>query len=208
MAAKSHRTGSSRKHPTLCAPSLLHLCSTFVSIVPVQGTETMDGSILHPCSACVGRTTLSAVEMSMAEHPPCLGGGERKTFPYFVGLLDFKLACEMQGLSGRSPGGSREREKAENMGVEDRSVVLRLFCGRGIAQPSSCERVMASNLSGDRSEEVASAHRAPSSSAATHPSPGPDPEHCSSEARYPVPAAAHGARGCQVQDGPASSGGL
>lgn len=113
----------------------------------------MDVSILHPCSACVGHTTLSAVEMSVAQHSPCLGGGERKTFPCFVGLLDFKLACEKQGLSGRfllreAGKGKEQRTRA----VEDRSVVLRLFCCRGIAQMSSCGWVMPPKLSGDSSE--------------------------------------------------------
>lgn len=36
---------------------------------------------------------------------------------------------------------------------------------------------------------------------------GPDPEHCSSKARYRVTAEAHRARGCEVQEGPAPSGG-
>lgn len=81
----------------------------------------MDVSILHPCSACVGHTTLSAVEMSEAEHSPCLGGGERKTFPYSVGLLDFQLACGKQGLSGRSPGEAGQGKKQRTRAVEDRS---------------------------------------------------------------------------------------
>lgn len=64
----------------------------------------------------VGHTTLSAVEMPVAQRSPCLGGGERKTFPYFVGLLGCELACGKQGLSGRSPGGRGAREGAEDTG--------------------------------------------------------------------------------------------
>lgn len=168
----------------------------------------MDVSILHPCSACVGHTTLSAVEMPMAEHSPCLGGRERKPsctlWDYLTSSWPVKSRDFQVGLLGEAGQGKKQRTRA----VEDRSVVLRLFCCRGIAQRSSCGWVMSPNLSGGSNEEAPDAHRSPSSSAATHPSPGPDPEHCSSEARYPVTAAAHGARGCEVQDGPASSGEL
>lgn len=188
MAAKSHRAGLSRIHPTLCAPSPLHLCSTFVSIASVQGTEAVDVSILHPCSACVGHTTLSAAEMSVAEHSPCLGGGKgkpsRTLWDYLISSWPVKSRDFQAGLLGEVGQGKKQRTRAmEERGVE--AVLLQ----------SSCGRVMPPKLAGDRSEGAHDAHRAPSSGAATCASPGPDREHCSNEARYRATAAAHRARG-------------
>lgn len=131
MAAKSHRAGLSRIHPTLCAPSPLHLCSTFVSIASVQGTEAVDVSILHPCSACVGHTTLSAAEMSVAEHSPCLGGGKgkpsRTLWDYLISSWPVKSRDFQAGLLGEVGQGKKQRTRAmEERGVE--AVLLQRRC--------------------------------------------------------------------------------
>lgn len=52
---------------------------------------------------------------------------KRKTFRYFGGLLDFMLACDMQALLGRAPGGNgtRKGKKQRTWALEDSSMVLR-----------------------------------------------------------------------------------
>lgn len=90
----------------------------------------MDGSILHPCSACVGHTTLSAVEMSVAERPPCLGGGERKTFrtlwDYLTSSWPVKSRDSQVGLLGEAGLRKKQRCGGQEHGVE--AVLLQGHC--------------------------------------------------------------------------------
>lgn len=129
----------------------------------------MDVSILHPRSACAGHATLSAEEMSVAEHSPCLGGGKgkpsRALWDYLISSWPVKSRDFQAGLLGEAGQGKKQRTRARPW----RSIVLRLFCCRGVAQLSSCGQVMPPKLAGDRSEEAHDAHRG-SIERCSHPS--------------------------------------
>lgn len=91
----------------------------------------MDVSILHPRSACAGHATLSAEEMSVAEHSPYLGGGKRKPsrtlWDHLISSWPVKSRDFQAGLLGEAGQGKKQRTQAvEEYGVE--AVLLQRRC--------------------------------------------------------------------------------